>query len=128
TCCDANAAFRPPIRSCSGSSLPRFTPACAGIVTVALVLASRRTGVTREPALWSSDFPRTPPFDDRVRGRLAASRDDHCSRIGRLFGLNRSPDGSPRARSGTPPPNALDGDRNKRRTQNDGTDISVPVR
>ena len=29
----------------------------AGIVTVALVLASRRTGVTRYPALWSSDFP-----------------------------------------------------------------------
>src|SRR4051812_43070390 len=29
-----------------------------GIVTVALVLASRRTGVTRYPALRSSDFPR----------------------------------------------------------------------
>ena len=29
----------------------------AGIVTVALVLASRRTGVTRYPALRSSDFP-----------------------------------------------------------------------
>jgi len=29
----------------------------AGIVTVALVLASRRTGVTRYLALWSSDFP-----------------------------------------------------------------------
>jgi hypothetical protein len=29
-----------------------------GIVTVALVLASRRTGVTRYPALESSDFPR----------------------------------------------------------------------
>jgi hypothetical protein len=28
-----------------------------GIVTVALVLASRRTGVTRYLALWSSDFP-----------------------------------------------------------------------
>src|SRR6476469_5048660 len=60
--------------------LARFTPACAGIVTVALVLASRRTGVTREPALWSSDFPRTPPFDDRVRGRPAASRDGDCTR------------------------------------------------
>src|SRR6478735_5160221 len=32
-------------------------PRGAGIVTVALVLASRRTGVTRCPALWSSDFP-----------------------------------------------------------------------
>jgi len=28
-----------------------------GIVTVALVLASRRAGVTRYRALWSSDFP-----------------------------------------------------------------------
>src|SRR5688572_26240369 len=28
-----------------------------GIVTVALVLVSRRTGVTRHPALGSSDFP-----------------------------------------------------------------------
>jgi hypothetical protein len=37
--------------------LPRFTPAEAGIVTVALVLASRRTGVARYPALWCSDFP-----------------------------------------------------------------------
>jgi hypothetical protein len=37
--------------------LPRFTPAEAGIVTVALVLASRRTGVTRYPALRCSDFP-----------------------------------------------------------------------
>jgi len=37
--------------------LPRFTPAEAGIVTVALVLASRRTGVTRYLALGSSDFP-----------------------------------------------------------------------
>ena len=30
-----------------------------GIVTVALVLALRRAGVTRHPALRSSDFPRT---------------------------------------------------------------------
>src|SRR5215217_157798 len=32
-------------------------PSRAGIVTVALVLALRRTGVTRHPALRSSDFP-----------------------------------------------------------------------
>ena len=38
----------------------------AGIVTVALVLASRRTGVTRYPALRSSDFPHG--------GRLPGSR------------------------------------------------------
>ena len=29
------------------------------MVSVPLVLASRRTGVTRYPALWSADFPRT---------------------------------------------------------------------
>src|SRR5829696_2925654 len=51
--------LRPPTWSCSGWSLPRFTPPAeaGGIVTVALVLASRRTGVTRHPALRSSDFP-----------------------------------------------------------------------
>src|SRR4029078_3918792 len=51
----------PPIWPCSGSSFPRVSPApaCAGdgIVTVALVLVSRRAGVTRHPALRSSDFP-----------------------------------------------------------------------
>jgi len=45
--------------------LPRFTPAFAGIVTVALVLASRRTGVTRYLALWSSDFPHAGRLPDR---------------------------------------------------------------
>src|SRR5438874_1183524 len=53
--------LRPPIWPCSGWSLPRFTPSSAraddGIVTVALVLVSRRTGVTRHPALRSSDVP-----------------------------------------------------------------------
>ena len=44
----------------------RFTPPPdqwpgVGIVTVALVLVSRRTGVTRHPALWSSDFPHDEP-------------------------------------------------------------------
>jgi hypothetical protein len=44
----------------------RFTPppdtrSGDGIVTVALVLVSRRTGVTRHPALWSSDFPHGEP-------------------------------------------------------------------
>src|SRR5215203_6877850 len=49
-------------------------PSRAGIVTVALVLASRRTGVTRHPALGSSDFPhaaRVAPLDARPSGRLA---------------------------------------------------------
>jgi hypothetical protein len=65
-----------PARACRVSPP---VPRGPGIVTVALVLASRRTGVTREPALWSSDFPRTPPFDDRARGRPAASRKAHCT-------------------------------------------------
>ena len=52
-----------PARACRVSLL-RFH---AGIVTVALVLASRRTGVTREPALWSSDFPQAPMVPATVR-------------------------------------------------------------
>ena len=53
----------PPIRPCSRQSLPRFTPpraeARGGLVSVALVRALRRTGVTRclhtvEPGLSSS--------------------------------------------------------------------------
>ena len=58
-----------PGRVCRVSLRPRR----AGIVTVALVLASRRTGVTRYPALWSSDFPhaRRLPGDARPSGRLA---------------------------------------------------------
>src|SRR5258706_6189123 len=68
--------LRPPIWPCSGWSLPRFTPspACAadGIVTVALVLVSRRTGVTRHPALRSSDVPhggQVAPDDARPSDR-----------------------------------------------------------
>ena len=45
-------------------------PRGAGIVTVALVLASRRTGVTRHPALGSSDFPQAA----RLPGRPATIR------------------------------------------------------
>ena len=48
-----------------GALLPhRFTLACAperaigGLLSVALSIASRRPGITRHPALWSSDFPR----------------------------------------------------------------------
>ena len=70
--------LRPPIWPCSGWSLPRFTPspACAadGIVTVALVLVSRRTGVTRHPALRSSDVPHADevaPDGARPSDRLA---------------------------------------------------------
>src|SRR5690606_6195108 len=35
-------------------------PAIGGLLSVALSIASRRPGVTRHPALWSSDFPRHP--------------------------------------------------------------------
>jgi len=52
----------------------RFTPppdprVGDGIVTVALVLVSRRTGVTRHPALWSSDFPHGPGGSPRPASR-----------------------------------------------------------
>jgi hypothetical protein len=43
-----------PGRACPFHSV---RPKPSGIVTVALVLASRRAGVTRYRALWSSDFP-----------------------------------------------------------------------
>ena len=70
--------LRPPIWPCSRWSLPVSLrrPACAsdGIVTVALVLALRRAGVTRHPALRSSDFPHddeVSPAGARPSDRLA---------------------------------------------------------
>jgi len=36
---------------------PGLPPAIGGSFSVALFLASRRTGVTRHPSLWSPDFP-----------------------------------------------------------------------
>ena len=48
-----------------------------GIVTVALVLALRRAGVTRHPALRSSDFPRTVTTEvATARGHPIASLAD----------------------------------------------------
>ena len=85
--------LRPPIWPCSGWSLPRFTrrrlAPPAGIVTVALVLASRRTGVTRHPALRSSDFPHADavaPPRARPSDRLAGAR-----RIVRRSGVSARP-------------------------------------
>ena len=69
----------------------RFTPVAGskppiGIVTVALVLASRRTGVTRHPALRSSDFPHaatgSPRRDARPSDRLADRSDPTPSASG----------------------------------------------
>ena len=64
-----------PGRVCRVSLRPLRQAGAVGIVTVALVLASRRTGVTRYPALRSSDFPRaaTRPRSDATRGHPAAS-------------------------------------------------------
>ena len=56
---------------CPFHSGRRLAPS-AGIVTVALVLASRRAGVTRHPALRSSDFPHAA--DGSPRRRRAAIR------------------------------------------------------
>jgi hypothetical protein len=70
------AAFHIPVRAEPGP----------GYVSVALVLASRRTGVTRYPALRSSDFPRShAPMgvasrsSGRVLYRGRSSGDDHPS-------------------------------------------------
>ena len=55
----------------------RFTPSSfdEGIVTVPLILASRRTGVTRYAALWSPDFPLCTSAQ-RSSGLLHSS---HCT-------------------------------------------------
>ena len=49
-----------PAGACRVSLLPRE----AGIVTVALVLALRRTGVTRQLTLWCPEVPRHPEWAD----------------------------------------------------------------
>jgi len=56
---------------CPFHSVRRLAPP-AGIVTVALVLASRRAGVTRHPALRSSDFPHA------AKANLAGARPSDC--------------------------------------------------
>lgn len=61
---------------CPFHSARRLAPP-AGIVTVALVLALRRAGVTRHPALRSSDFPHTAeanPAGAQPSDRLADRR------------------------------------------------------
>ena len=52
------------------SPLPVPLRAIGGLFSVALSVASRRPGVTRHPALWSSDFPR--PQLRRPRSTLAS--------------------------------------------------------
>src|SRR5258707_7358276 len=48
-----------------------FHPDLTGYVSVPLILASRRTGVTRYAALWSPDFPlRNPKVAQRSPGLL----------------------------------------------------------
>src|SRR5206468_3695921 len=65
----ARATPSPPYIALLREELASFHP-LARIVTVALVLASRRTGVTRFPALWSPDFPRrlSPPRPSGLLG------------------------------------------------------------
>jgi len=73
-----------PCRPCHqerGALLPHpFTLTCAseeaigGLLSVALSVALRRPGVTRHPALWSSDFPRHPRVP---RSSLASRPDEH---------------------------------------------------
>src|SRR4029453_16100194 len=68
-----------PGRACRVSLPPRR----AGIVTVALVLPSRRTGVTRYPALRCSDFPHAAgcPADARPSDHLADHSILACERV-----------------------------------------------
>jgi hypothetical protein len=57
--CRRRGALLPqPFHPCLCPSLTRW--AIGGLLSVALSVASRRPGVTRHPALWSSDFPRRP--------------------------------------------------------------------
>jgi hypothetical protein len=54
----ARCALTAPFHPCL---CPRLAPrAIGGLLSAALSVASRRPGVTRHPALWSSDFPRHP--------------------------------------------------------------------
>src|SRR4029450_13885082 len=77
----AEATDAPSYSALHRVELARFTRARRTgqrLVSVALVLASRRTGVTRYPASWSSDFPRAhrvTPTDTRPSGRLAGRVD-----------------------------------------------------
>ena len=54
----------------------RFTPGLKlpGLVSVPLILASRRTGVTRYAALWSPDFPPRLREGDAAIAWLASQR------------------------------------------------------
>jgi hypothetical protein len=59
----------PPYSTLLQAEFAAFHPAaepklCGGLVSVALVRASRRTGVTRCLAPWSPDFPRRPRRGD----------------------------------------------------------------
>jgi hypothetical protein len=85
----AEPAVRPPIRSCSGWGLPSQPvsrllvssyltvsplPALSRlgcVLSVALSFGLPRPGVTRHPALRSSDFPRRERFPPRLPGGLA---------------------------------------------------------
>ena len=50
----------------------RLSPRRPALVSVALFLASRRTGVTRYPALWSGDFPHVDHTMHMIAARLSS--------------------------------------------------------
>ena len=68
------------------SPLPVPQAAIGGLLSVALSIASRRPGVTRHPALRSSDFPP----DGRGRRRSSLARSPHDTRAGRDVSTARS--------------------------------------
>ncbi len=70
--CRATSVTGGPVRSYrTVSPLPVPVGAIGGLFSVALSVALRRPGVTRHPALWSSDFP--------LSGRKTADSDPHSS-------------------------------------------------
>ena len=76
--CRATSVSSGPVRSYRTlSPLPvrpaRTRAAIGGLLSAALSVALRRPGVTRHPALWSSDFPPAAPRKARQRSLLARS-------------------------------------------------------
>ena len=75
----ARCALTTPFHPC----LCSLTEAIGGLLSVALSIGFRRPGVTRHPALWSSDFP---PMDTVIR----PTSDPH-SRVPRRPSVSRKP-------------------------------------
>src|SRR5207302_2889097 len=98
------------------SSLWRWSSPHGGRALPASLLYGARTFLERRLSTIASAAVWPPPGTTIVAESNACSADPGVPR------------GSPRARSGTPSPNSLDGDRDERRAEDDGTDIGVAAR